>query len=109
MLVALAAAGSPGAGAGPGASIVEPGTRPKDAPRPTPFRPARAQVLLVKPGFPAWPIRVCCRRTADAGGSLPMIDLYTWPTPTGHKIHIMLEQCVLAYNVIPIDIGAGDQ
>ena len=38
-----------------------------------------------------------------------MIDLYTWPTPNGHKIHIMLEECGLPYNVIPVDIGAGDQ
>ena len=38
-----------------------------------------------------------------------MIDLYTWPTPNGHKIHIMLEELELPYNVIPIDIGAGDQ
>ena len=38
-----------------------------------------------------------------------MIDLYTWPTPNGHKIHIMLEELGLEYNVIPIDIGAGDQ
>jgi GST-like protein len=38
-----------------------------------------------------------------------MIDLYTWPTPNGHKIHIMLEELGLEYNVHPIDIGAGDQ
>ena len=38
-----------------------------------------------------------------------MIDLYTWPTPNGHKVHIMLEECKLAYNVHPIDIGAGEQ
>lgn len=38
-----------------------------------------------------------------------MIDLYTWPTPNGHKVHIMLEECKLPYAVIPIDIGAGDQ
>ena len=38
-----------------------------------------------------------------------MIDLYTWPTPNGHKMHIMLEELGLDYNVIPIDIGAGDQ
>jgi len=36
------------------------------------------------------------------------IDLYTWPTPNGHKIHIMLEECGLPYNVHAIDIGAGD-
>jgi GST-like protein len=38
-----------------------------------------------------------------------MIDLYTWPTPNGHKVHIMLEETGLAYNVIPIDINKGDQ
>jgi GST-like protein len=38
-----------------------------------------------------------------------MIDLYTWPTPNGHKIHIMLEECRLPYAVHPIDIGAGEQ
>ncbi|MEX0807747.1 MAG: glutathione S-transferase N-terminal domain-containing protein [Dongiaceae bacterium] len=38
-----------------------------------------------------------------------MIDLYTWPTPNGHKIHIMLEEIALPYNIIPIDIGSGDQ
>jgi GST-like protein len=38
-----------------------------------------------------------------------MIDVYSWPTPNGHKIHIMLEELGLEYRVIPIDIGAGDQ
>ena len=38
-----------------------------------------------------------------------MIDLYTWPTPNGHKIHIMLEECALPYAVHAVDIGAGDQ
>ena len=37
------------------------------------------------------------------------IDLYTWPTPNGHKVHIMLEETGLEYKVHPIDIGAGDQ
>ena len=38
-----------------------------------------------------------------------MIDVYTWPTPNGQKIHIMLEECGLAYNVHPIHIGKGEQ
>ena len=38
-----------------------------------------------------------------------MLELFTWPTPNGHKIHIMLEECGLPYKVIPINIGAGDQ
>ncbi len=38
-----------------------------------------------------------------------MIDVYSWPTPNGHKVHIMLEECGLTYRAIPVDIGAGDQ
>jgi GSH-dependent disulfide-bond oxidoreductase len=38
-----------------------------------------------------------------------MIEVYSWPTPNGHKVHIMLEECGLPYIAIPIDIGAGDQ
>jgi GST-like protein len=38
-----------------------------------------------------------------------VIDVYTWPTPNGHKVHIMLEECGLPYAVHAIDIGAGDQ
>ena len=38
-----------------------------------------------------------------------MIDLYYWPTPNGHKISIMLEECGLEYRVREVDIGAGDQ
>ncbi|BAY40567.1 putative glutathione S-transferase [Nostoc sp. NIES-2111] len=38
-----------------------------------------------------------------------MIDLYYWTTPNGHKITIFLEEVGLPYNIIPINIGAGDQ
>jgi GST-like protein len=38
-----------------------------------------------------------------------VIDLYTWPTPNGHKIHIALEELELPYTVHPVDIGEGDQ
>ena len=38
-----------------------------------------------------------------------MIDLYSWPTPNGHKIHIMLEELGLEYNVHPVNIGKGEQ
>lgn len=38
-----------------------------------------------------------------------MIDLYTWGTPNGRKISIMLEATGLPYMVHPIDIQAGDQ
>ena len=38
-----------------------------------------------------------------------MLAVYSWPTPNGHKVHIMLEECRLAYRVHPVDIGAGEQ
>ena len=38
-----------------------------------------------------------------------MIQLYTWGTPNGRKISIMLEEVALPYQVIPIDISKGDQ
>jgi GST-like protein len=38
-----------------------------------------------------------------------MIEVYSWATPNGHKVHIMLEECGLSYRTIPVDIGAGDQ
>ncbi|MEQ9668552.1 glutathione S-transferase N-terminal domain-containing protein [Coleofasciculus sp. G2-EDA-02] len=37
------------------------------------------------------------------------IDFYYWPTPNGWKVSIMLEETETPYNLIPIDITAGDQ
>ncbi|MFI5445709.1 glutathione binding-like protein [Polaromonas sp. UC242_47] len=42
-----------------------------------------------------------------------MFQVYSWPTPNGHKVHIMLEECGFRlgrdWEVRPINIGAGDQ
>jgi GST-like protein len=38
-----------------------------------------------------------------------MIDVYSWATPNGHKVHIMLEELGLDYRAHAVDIGAGDQ
>jgi GST-like protein len=38
-----------------------------------------------------------------------MIDLYTWSTPNGRKVSIMLEECGLEYAAHPIDISKGEQ
>jgi GST-like protein len=42
-----------------------------------------------------------------------MLKVYTWPTPNGHKIHIMLEECGLRegrdWQAIAVNIGQGDQ
>ncbi|MCB4768497.1 glutathione S-transferase N-terminal domain-containing protein [Ancylobacter sp. Lp-2] len=37
------------------------------------------------------------------------IQLYYWPTPNGWKISIMLEECGLPYEVVPVNIAKGDQ
>jgi GST-like protein len=38
-----------------------------------------------------------------------MIDLYTWTTPNGRKVSVMLEECALPYSVHPVNIREGDQ
>lgn len=42
-----------------------------------------------------------------------MIEVYSWPTPNGHKVHIMLEECGYQlgrdWRAHPIHIGQGDQ
>src|ERR1700761_2331885 len=45
---------------------------------------------------------------STAGGAV-MIEVYTWPTPNGHKIHIALEELGLPYRAIAVDIAKGDQ
>jgi GST-like protein len=37
------------------------------------------------------------------------IDLYYWPTPNGKKVTIFLEEVGLPYNLMPVDITAGEQ
>jgi len=38
-----------------------------------------------------------------------VIDLYTWTTPNGRKISVMLEECGFKYQVHPINIREGEQ
>ena len=42
-------------------------------------------------------------------GGQPMLEVWSWPTPNGHKVHIALEELGLEYKIIPVNIGAGDQ
>ena len=38
-----------------------------------------------------------------------MIDLYTWATPNGRKVSILLEELGVDYTVFPVNIGVGEQ
>jgi len=38
-----------------------------------------------------------------------MIHVYTWPTPNGHKVHIMLEETGLEHEIRPVNIRMGEQ
>ena len=38
-----------------------------------------------------------------------MIDLYTWPTPNGHEVQIMLEEPGLDYRIHSVDLGENEQ
>jgi GST-like protein len=37
------------------------------------------------------------------------IDVWSWPTPNGHKVHVALEELELPYRVVPVNIGKGEQ
>ena len=38
-----------------------------------------------------------------------MIDIWTWPTPNGQKVHIAIEELGLPYTIVPVAIGRGEQ
>ena len=38
-----------------------------------------------------------------------MIDCYYWPTPNGKKVTILLEELGIDYQIVPCNIGYGDQ
>jgi len=39
----------------------------------------------------------------------PMIEIWTWPTPNGVKVHIAIEELGLPYTLVPVAIGRGEQ
>jgi GST-like protein len=38
-----------------------------------------------------------------------MIEVYSWPTPNGHKVHILLEELRCDYRMVAINIRKGEQ
>ena len=54
-------------------------------------------------------IHFAMHATSAAGQERPMIDLYYWTTPNGHKITMFLEETGLPYKIFPVNIGKGEQ
>ena len=38
-----------------------------------------------------------------------MLEVWSWPTPNGHKVHIAVEELGLQYKLVPVNIGQGEQ
>jgi GST-like protein len=38
-----------------------------------------------------------------------MLHLHYWPTPNGKKVTVFLEEAGLKYQIVPCNIGRGDQ
>jgi GSH-dependent disulfide-bond oxidoreductase len=57
----------------------------------------------------AVPRVLCCTSSLIDPRGGTVIDLYTWSTPNGRKVSIMLEEVGLPYEVHPIHIGQGEQ
>src|SRR5260370_9687587 len=55
------------------------------------------------------PMPSCPISSRQTHGGTPMIDLHYWATPNGKKATILLEECGMAYKIVPVNIGRGDQ
>ncbi len=49
------------------------------------------------------------KKAGKTAAQIPPIELHSWATPNGHKVHILLEELGLPYTVHAVNIGAGDQ
>jgi GST-like protein len=38
-----------------------------------------------------------------------VIEIWSWPTPNGQKVHIAIEELGLPYTLVPVNIGTGEQ
>jgi GST-like protein len=68
-------------------------------------RVAQARVAAIKDALSPKP--ASARSVSNKG--VAMLDLYTWTTPNGRKVSIMLEEIGLPYRVHAINIGQNDQ
>ena len=95
---------SPG---GPSRHILEKAARGRQTSEPARSRRmtidvAGARAMAVRPVEFVW-------YPGPNSGALAMIDLHYWPTPNGKKVTILLEELGTPYNIVPCNIGKGDQ
>ena len=38
-----------------------------------------------------------------------MIEIWSWPTPNGQKVHVAIEELGLPYTIVPVNIAQGEQ
>jgi GSH-dependent disulfide-bond oxidoreductase len=93
----------------------KPVAKSKIAPKARPATKSKTTAKMksgAKPKFAAKPKparRVSRPAVKTAPRQSKPIDLYYWSTPNGWKITIMLEECGVPYNVIPVNIATGEQ
>ena len=87
---------------------VEPVRAPRG--RPCPGRRAGARLLpRVGPAYRPLRQRSAAPRRRRRIGESAVIEIYSWPTPNCHKVHIMLEETGLAHDTVPVNIMTGAQ
>ncbi len=71
--------------------------------------PAERAALKGRRAAPKRKIRKAAPVAARGRTQTKPIELFYWPTPNGHKISIMLEECGLPYMIRPVNISKGEQ
>jgi hypothetical protein len=75
----------------------------------TPVLPQQTFVLSEQVRPWRYPWHLTPLKRTRTGNEDSIIQLWSWPTPNGQKIHIALEELELPYRIVPINIGKGEQ
>ena len=89
------------------ARAVDAGAVAKSCTEPAQIKERVAQARLVAITAALAAKTALAKRVSNKGA--PMLDLYTWTTPNGRKVSIMLEETGLPYRAHAINIGENDQ